>query len=516
MQAANRVVLNTGFLYAKMVIRFVIALYSTRLILQALGITDFGIFNLVGGVIAMLYFLNAAMATSTQRYMSYYLGAGELNQIKTVFRTSVVLHLIIGVIIVLALELLGLFIFDGFLNIPAQRVQAAKIVFQFMIVSTFFTINAVPYDAAINSRENMLYDAIVGTIESFIKLGIAIWLIYSDYDRLILYSLLIAALTISIRIVKSVYCRVHYEECRINLFGAIDLKLAKSMFSFAGWNLFGALCSVSRDQGLAIILNLFFGTIVNAAYGIANQVNGQLLDFSSTLSKAINPQIVKSEGKGDRSRMLRLTITTCKLSFFLLSIFAIPLIVEMPFVLNLWLKEVPDYAIIFCRLIIILSLISQLSRGLQIALQAVGKIKAYQIVVGTLIMLNLPLAFILLRLDFPAYSVFVGAIIIELFAGSLRMWFAHKLAGLEIIPFIKEVWINSFVSALLAFFFGSALAYFLEEGFQRAFLCGIVSSIVLILLARYLALNKQESVKLREVSISILKQTRKKLIKNSI
>lgn len=516
MQAAKRIVVNAGFLYGKMVIRFVIALWSTRLILQALGITDFGIFNLVGGVIAMLYFLNAAMSASTQRFMSYFLGANDLKKIKDVFRTSVILHLIIGIIVVIALEIIGLFVFNGFLNIPPERIPAAKVVYHFMVVSTFFTINAVPYNAAIFSRENMLYESIVGVAESIAKLGIALYLIDSTSDRLILYSFLIALLTILTRIANSVYCLYYYEECRINLWGKIDFNLAGKMFSFAGWNLFGALCNVSRAQGLPIILNLFFGTIVNAAHGIATQVNGQLISFSSTLARALNPQIIKSEGGGNRERMLRLTVTTCKFSLFLLSFFALPFLVEMPYVLNLWLKEVPPYSVIFCRLLIIRSLISQLSRGLLIALQAVGKIKAYQAVVGTLIILNLPLAYLLIIWGFPAYSVFVGAIVIEIIAGGCRIWFAHKLADLKIAPFLREVWGYSTVPVILSLLLASTPLLFMEESFFRAILVGFISCITLPLLAKYIALSQNENDKIKELALSFLAQIKKKLNNSSI
>lgn len=288
------------------------------------------------------------------------------------------------------------------------------------------------------------------------------------------------------------------------------------MFSFAGWNLFGALCNVSRDQGMAIVLNLFFGTIVNAAYGVANQVNGQLLSFSSTLSKAINPQIVKSEGRGDRNRMLRLTITTCKMSFFLLSFFALPLIIEMPFVLNLWLDEVPEHAIIFCRLIIGLSLVSQLSRGLQIALQAVGKIRAYQVVVGTLIILNLPLAYVLVNAGLQPFSVFVGAIFIEVIAGGLRMWFAHRLTGLSMPTFFKEVWLNASISILIASALACLPTYLMKESFYRLLLTGSISAVTIPLIAYYIALSKTETDKIKEICLSFVTKTRKKLIKHPI
>ena len=502
MRPANRVVVNTGFLYGKMLITMLISLYSTRLILNALGAVDYGIFNLVGGVIAMLSFLNGAMSVATQRYLSFYLGAGEKHKLKSVFNSSIVLHLVIGFIIVLLLEFGGLLLFNGTLNIPADRIGVAKIVFHFMVISTFFTINAVPYDAAINTHENFLFDALTGIFESIIKLGIAIWLIYTEVDKLILYGALIAGLTIIIRIIKSIYCFRKYEECRVRLTSYFDTGLLKEMFSFAGWNLFGSFCSVISNQGIAIVLNLFFGIIVNAAYSIATQVNGQLSSFSINMLKALNPQIVKSEGSGDRERMLRLAILACKLSFFLIAFFAIPIVLEMPFILNLWLKTVPDNTIIFCQLILILSLVQQLTVGMMSALFSVGKIKVYQIVVGSLLMFNLPIAYILLKFGLPAYSVFVGSIFLEIIAGCSRIWFAHKIAGLHIHNFISGTLFKSMSSASLVILFTLLPHFLLQEGILRTTLTAITSTILLLFFGRYIALTSDEHEKIKELILA--------------
>jgi O-antigen/teichoic acid export membrane protein len=502
MQSANRVVVNTGFLYGKMLITMFISLYSTRLILNALGAVDYGIFNLVGGVIAFLSFLNGAMTTATLRYMSFSIGAGDEHKLKSIFSSSVILHLIIGLTIVLLMEFGGIFLFNGTLNIPADRVGVAKIVFHFMVVSTFFTINAVPYDAAINAHENFLLEALLGIFESVIKLGIAISLIYTDFDKLILYALLIAALTILVRIIKSIYCFNKYEECRIRVKSGINIELTKEMFSFAGWNLFGSLCNVTRNQGLAILLNLFFGVLVNAAYGIANQVNGLLTSFSTNMVSALNPQIVKSEGSGDRERMLRLAMLACKLSFFLLSFFAIPLIVEMPFILNIWLKTVPENTIMFCQLILVVSLIQQLTVGLMSAIHSVGKIKIYQTVMGSMIILNLPLAFGLIKIGFPAYSVLIGSILIEIIAAGTRICFAHNLVGLPAIIFLKKNVFNSVLSVLLATLFALLPGLLLEKGFLRVSLTIITSIIFILLFGKYISLTSDENRKIKELIIS--------------
>jgi O-antigen/teichoic acid export membrane protein len=501
MQAGKKVIMNTGFLYGKMIISIGIALYSTRLVLSALGATDYGIFNLVGGVIAMLAFLNGSMGTSTQRYISIYLGKRDIRQLSLVFKTSVRMHLVIGLLIVLILEIAGLFLFDGFLNLPEERTLAAKIVFHFMVFSTFFSINAVPYDATINAHEDLLFDALTGVVESFAKLGIAIWLTYSDFDRLILYSFLIALLTVISRLVKSFYCYRKYDECRIKNKDKVEMTLYKEMYSFAGWNLFGSLAKLGRTQGISIILNLFFGTVINAAYGIANQVAGQMNNFSVMMLKAINPQIMKSEGANDRQRMLKLSISASKFSFLLLAFFAIPCIFEMKAILNLWLKEVPEYTIVFCNLILIAMLTNQLTIGLQSAVLSTGRIKQYSIVVSSLFLLNLPIAYYLLSLGLAPYSVLISYIIIEILACGARIIFLKYLAGMSISAYVQDVLIKDILTILPMILSSYIIMQYLDFEF-RFILTISIASILFVFSVFYIGLSKNE----REFAIISYKQ----------
>tara|TARA_B110000902_G_scaffold144532_1_gene166707 strand:- start:11605 stop:13131 length:1527 start_codon:yes stop_codon:yes gene_type:complete len=439
MNDTKRIVLNTGFLYGKMLISMFIALYSTRIVLNALGVEDFGIFNLVAGVIAMLSFLNSAMTTATQRYLSFSIGTKEEGKINSVFKSSVILHLIIGAIIVIILEVAGIFLFDGFLNIPENRIATAKAVYHFMVISTFFTINAVPYDAAIIAHENLLFDAIVGIIESILKLAIAIILTFSQNDRLILYGMLMAGLIIFTRIIKSIYCYSKYSECKHVGRAKFDVSLIKEMFSFARWNLFGALCVLGRSQGIAILLNVFFGTIVNAAYAISNQVANQMIFFSASLLRAMNPQIMKSEGMNDRQRMLRLSMMASKFGFFMVAFIAIPSLFEMSEILKLWLKTVPEHTVVFCSLFLITSLVNQTTVGLQSAIQATGKIKLYQTIVGGTVLLNVPLAYLLLKFELPPYSVLIGSVVLEILACTFRLIILKRIAGLSINEYFERV-----------------------------------------------------------------------------
>lgn len=416
-----------------------VSLYSTRLVLNALGSTDYGIFNLVAGVIAMLAFLNIAMATSTQRYLSFHQGRNELKMLKKIFTNSLILHLLIGIIIVIGLEIAGVFLFNGFLNIPINRIESARMIYHFMAGSIFFSISVVPFIASLNAHENMIWIALVSIVEVMLKLGVALLLLNSQNDKLLLYGLLTALISLLILIIHMVYCLKNYRECTLYKFWIVDKSLIKELTSFAGWNLFGSLCALGRVEGFTIMLNLFFGTVINAAYGISNQVAGQLSFFSITMLQALNPQIMKSEGADNRNRMLRLSMIASKFSFFLLAVIAIPIIFEMNSILKFWLKNVPEFTVVFCRLILIGTMINQLTIGLQSALQATGKIKSYQIVVGSLIIFNLPIAYFLLKLGYPAYSALISYIIIELFACSFRVYFLKKVGGLSISEYFAKV-----------------------------------------------------------------------------
>ena len=449
MNAANRVAANTLILYGRMLLTMGVTLYSTRLVLNALGSTDYGIYNLVAGIIVMLSFLNTAMATSSQRYLSFHQGRKDLQKQKEVFTNSFFLHIVIGVLIVIGLEVAGLFLFDGFLNIPADRIESARIIYHYMAITVFFTVITVPFNGLLTAHENMLWVAFVNIVETLLKLGIALFLYTLSSDRLVVYGILTASIVVISFVLYSVFCFKKYPECTFKGVMKPEAGFVKELAGFAGWNLFGALCGMGRNQGLALILNLFFGTVVNAAYGIANQVGSQLQFFSRTMLRALNPQIMKSEGAGDRERMLRLSMMASKFGFFLLSFFAIPIIFEMKGILMFWLKEVPPNTVIFCQLILLGALANQLTIGLQSAMQAYGNIKWYQTIVGSVIILNLPLAYVLLKFfSVDAYIVLVSYVLIELLACFLRMVFVKYKLGLSFSIYIQKVYLKELLPIL--------------------------------------------------------------------
>lgn len=466
-QPATRVAKNTGILYARMAITIVISLYSTRIVLNALGIADFGIFNVVAGAIAMLTFLNNAMTGVTQRFISYAEGAGDREMVRTIFNVSVVLHLIIAVLILIVLEVTGYFLFHGILNIAPHRIVVAQLVYQFMVMSTLFTIISVPYDAIINAHENMFMVAVLGILEAFLKLGIAIYIACSGYDKLMLYGLLTACTTIILLIVRRVYCSKKYEECSIRFNTYFNKAVFKEMTGFAGWNLLGATTSMLSSYGQGPVLNSFFGTGINAAQGIANQVNGQLSAFANTMLKALSPVIGKSEGAGDRDLLKNATFLGSQLSFFLLALFYIPVIIEMPLIFSVWLKNVPPYAVIFCRLLLIRSLFEQLSYVLNMAIVANGKIRKYEMSGAVILIFPIGLSILMFKIGYPPESLYIVFIISSICLLGHRIFFFSVNIGLNIRDYLIKVLIPCVYIFSLSFFAAYLPLFFLQEGFIR-------------------------------------------------
>ena len=499
MKAGSRIIKNTGILYARMAITVFISLYATRLILNALGVTDFGIFNVVAGAISMLTFLNSAMASATQRFMSYAEGAGDFDKVKNIFNVSVVLHVIIALLVLILLEVVGYFLFKGVLKIPQPRQEVAKLIFQFMIISTLFTIISVPYDAVINTHENMLLFAVLGVIEALFKLGIALYITYSSFDHLAAYGFLTAALSIVLLIVRRVYCLRKYEECKINLKKYFNMPVFKEMTGFAGWTFLGSSTSMLANYGQGILMNMFFGTVVNAAQGISGQVSGQLGAFAVTMLKALNPLIDKSEGAGNRNLMIKATMTGTKASFLLLIFFYIPVFIEMPYIFGIWLKNVPEYAIIFCRLLLLRNLVEQLYITISSSISAVGNIRKFQIYVSVLRFAPLLFSYILFFYNFPPYTLYLVFIVYSLTESVVTLYFSNKYFNLSISLFFKDVISRCILMLSIATGLSIVPYLFMEQGFVRLVVVSFVSTVAVIIAAWYVGFNTEERSSLQKV-----------------
>ena len=432
MSTTTRVIKNTGFLYVKMGITVFISLYTTRLILASLGASDFGVFNIVGGAITMLGFLNSTMANATQRFMSYAEGEGNLTKKKQVFNVSMVLHIVVAILTGLILLAAMFPLFNGIFNIQPERIFAAKIIYLSLIVSTMFTIVNVPYDSVMNAHENMLYYSIIGILEVFLRLAVAYACVYAVYDKLIVYGVLTAIIPFVTLSIMKVYCHRKYDECVIGFKQYWNKQLVKDIASFSGWNFLTAISSLASYYGAGLVLNHFFGTILNAAQGIANQVNGQMSAFSLNLMKAVNPIIVKRAGAKDVEAMNKATLASGKYSTLLIVFFAVPFILEMHYVLAIWLKEVPEWTSMFCCLQLVITIICQMTSSAATAIYAEGNIKWYAIYKSVMNFAPVLLTYIAFTFHGAPYWLYITMIAIWAIGGDcVILHYARKQCRLQ-------------------------------------------------------------------------------------
>ena len=461
-----------------------VSLYSVRLVLATLGAVDYGIFNVLMGVITMLSFLNAAMSVSSQRFLSYYQGKNAKDKLCMVYNLSVTMHILLGFVLCLSLALLAKYIVFDFLQIPKERLSVSLIIFYSMAVSVFFTILSVPYTALINSNEKMICIAVVTIIESLLKLAVAISLQFVEYFFI---------------------CKYSFQEAKFVPFRKLDWKLGRQMMNFIGWNLVGSITAISKNQGVAILFNVQRGPAVNAAYAIANQVSGQLNFFSATLLRAINPQIMKKEGSGNHQGMIEMSLLTCKYSFLLLLFFSIPCIFQMKTILALWLKSVPQYSVYFCMLILVAILCDQLTVGINSAFQAANFVKQSAIYVGFIKLLIIPLGLFFLYFGYSVYAVVIGYALVELFAGIVRLKLANKYFDLTARHYYNVV-LKKIIMPIVCCAIICLLCNLFPNRLVQLLMSLSLSSLVFVIIAYRFSLNEAERLILRNLVNKLLKR----------
>lgn len=491
---ANRVAKNSGYLYLKMGITMFISLYTTRLVLNALGASDFGIYSIVGGVIALFGFFRSSLASSTQRYMSYAEGQGDIEKKKFIFNISLFLHMALGIIMAFVLVIAGFVFFNGILNIPEGREKAAVIVYGTLIVSTTLTVMNVPYEAVLNSHENMLYFSIVGVLESLLKLAVATVCVHTLMDKLIVYGILMAAIPLATLIIMQIYCHSHYDECCFPTRKFFNSSIAKEMTSFAGWGFLSSVAAMGTMQGLAILLNMFGGVIVNAAHGVANQLSGYLMTFSNNMLKALNPVLVKSYGSGQREQMLKVSSSGNKISYSMFACFAIPFIIEAPFILELWLKQVPEWAVLFVRLVLFRQILSQMTVTLDTCIGATGDVKKFSIVSMLIWMFPIVVGYILLKRHYPIYIIYILLIIMVLFKTANSIYFCKKQCGLNVKDYLLKVFSPCFALTIVMLAFLYVLQSYMHEGWLRLIAVLGFGMVTFFALDYYFVLDKTEKL----------------------
>lgn len=428
---------NTVLLYVRMLITMAISLYTSRVVLATLGVEDFGIYNVVGGVVTMFSLLSGSILSAISRFMTYELGRGDKERLKIVFSTSVTIQLLMSAVILIVAETIGLWILNTQLSIPEGRMHAANVVLQCSVITFILGLISAPYNAAVISHERMSFFAAVSISEAVVRLGLVIILQHLPADKLIAYSIFLATLALAARVAYGIYCSKHFDECHLKI--TLDKGLIKEMAGFAGWNFWGCGSALLMNHGVNILVNVYFGVAFNAARGIATQAETAIGQFTNNFTTALNPQITKSYAKGDVPHMLKLVFSGSKFSFFLMLIVGLPIIMETDFIVNLWLKNAPDYAVLFIRLTTVISMLSVVSCTMITAMLATGRIRNYQLVVGGLGMLIFPLVWGLYALGLPVYvSYFVHFTIFALQLVA-RLVMLRKMIGLDVHGFVANV-----------------------------------------------------------------------------
>lgn len=483
----------------------IVSLYTSRVVLNALGVEDFGIYNVVGGIVAMFNVLSGSLSAAISRFITYELGKENLKNLNKIFSSAVTIQLGLAIIIILLAETIGLWFLNVKMNIPEIRMEAANWVFQFSILTFAINLISVPYNASIIAHEKMSAFAYISILEAVGKLTIAYLIVVSPIDKLIFYAILMCVVALIIRLTYGNYCKRHFSECTYHFIW--DKQLLKQMFSFAGWNFIGASSAVLRDHGGNIIINLFCGPSVNAARSIAFQVNNAINQFIVNFMTALNPQITKSYATGNKEYMMTLIFQGARISFYMLFLLSLPILVNAHYILELWLKTVPEHTVFFVQLVLIFALSESISQPLVTAMLATGKIRNYQIIVGGLQMMNLPISYLLLRLGFFPEIVIVVAIGVSQCCLAARLTLLRGMIGISIRKYLKNVYFNIMTISLVASIPSFISAQFLDESFLSFITVSLITILCTVISIYFIGCNRKERQfihnKLNYIKISI-------------
>lgn len=489
-QNNRRIAKNTLLLYIRMLFIMTINLYTSRVALQILGVEDFGIYNVVGGVVTLFSFLSSAMTSSTQRYITFEIGRGDDEQLKKVFATSVQIHLLLAILIAILAETVGLWFLCEKMVIPVARHDAAMWVFHLSVLTTVIAIMSYPYNAVIIAHERMAAFAYISIVEVVLKLAAVYLLLLGDVDKLILYAILIAVIQLLVRVIYSVYCTMRFPETKTKF--VKDKPLFKEMFFFAGWNLWGNIAAILYSQGLNILLNMFFGPAINAARAIAVQVQNAIHQFSNSFQTALNPQIVKGYATRDLDRMHKLIVSSSKITFCLLFVLCLPILMETQAILELWLKDVPDSTAIFTRLIIVCMIIDAMANPLMISAMSTGKVKKYQSIIGGILITIVPISYAVLKMGGAPWSVFVVHLTICCVAFVVRLFIIKPMIEMKVSFFFQKVFLRCFFVMILSMIIPLFFKWYLAPSLKISLIVMILSFACAAFFCIFIGLDKSE------------------------
>lgn len=508
-QNNKRIAKNTLLLYVRMLLLMVISLYTSRVVLNALGVDDYGIYNVVGGIVVLLAFLNNAMAGSTQRFLNFEMGTQDNDALRRVFSTSIHIHIIVAIIVLILGETIGLWFLNTYMNIPEPRILAANYVYQFSLITCVANFLTVPYNATIIAHERMSAFAYISTLEGVLKLSVAIAVYYTPFDKLIFYGSLMLLVGLINNSCYATYAYRHFTECRC-ISRQINKDKMCEMLSFSGWTIFGNLGYILHTQGIAIIINMFFTVAVNAAQGIANQVNGVVQQFLSNFLLALNPQLVKSYAAGDIESMHKLIIRGSKFAFCLVAFFIVPLVLETPTILQTWLGVIPEYTVIFVRMVLLILLVNSFSGILATSKGATGNIKIYQITLTTIGAFHLPLTWVAFVLGYgPEYAMYVYLIIVIILQ-IVRAWFVCNSLQLSKKRLFSEVVFRCSLVIFTGSIIPTLLHMYLPVSLVSTIIICIVGMVSITISSLFIALTPHERQVVHAYAGKVMKFIRKR------
>lgn len=461
----KRIAKNTFFLYLRTLITLVISLYTSRVILSVLGVEDYGIYSVVGGVVAMFSAISGALSSAISRYITFELGKGDAEKLKKVFSTSITIQFLISSLVIIIGEIVGVWFLNYKMNIPSERLGAANWVLQCSLLTFCVNLISVPYNACIIAHEKMKVFAYVSILDAVLKLSVCYMIMISPWDKLVSYAVLLLCVAISIRMAYGLYCHRHFEESHYHYVS--DRQLLKEMAGFAGWNFYTNGAYIFNTQGINLLINIYFGVTLNAARGIANQVDHAVMQLVNSFTTAINPQITKNYASGNMESMYLLVCRGARFSYFLLFVFALPVFTETEYILSVWLKLVPPHAVNFVRLAMVASLVHILGKSGYTASMATGNIRRYVLWVASVGCLAFPLTWIAFAAGAPSESAYWVFIIVYILVEAVRLWIMKGLLDFPIPMFINDVLIKISIVTVLAVFIPLMIVWQIEPSLIR-------------------------------------------------
>ena len=461
MRHSIKVLYNTIASFARVVINAVVTLIATRIALHVLGAEDFGLYNLLAGTVMLLSFVNGALTVSAQRFFSIAIGEKNKDKLNRYYNASLSIHILLGVAIVLLLFVIRPFLFGGFLNITENQVDIGIVVYNIMVISSAITLMTIPYSAIMNAHEDMVMMAVADILSCLVKLAAALILLFIEDNLLLIYSLIMLGSAIIKALIEYIWSKIKYPEVNASWARLADLRCMKEMFSFVGWNTLGSTAVVVRNQGVALILNIFFGTVINTAYGIANQVNSLVLSFASTLTNVFSPIIISAKGEGNEEKMRETAVLSSKLSFLLSSMLAIPILVFLTEILKIWLGDYPNNTYEFCYFIVLAFLVLQLYPGINRAIYASGNIKGYQIALTVILVSILPIGIALFKFGFPAYVIIIIMLVSQIGTLVATIYYGVKYCGFNSSYLYKNIVLKPCAVFIITLFLFSLLYIYL-------------------------------------------------------